>query len=162
MEEPTSYLDLLEGQAGVRERIEYLTKANIVAEMDVSTYASGSDVANIVIHNKSLLTNRINHVYFDLYNVHEVKYLLDKIQNEEEVYGYILSPEEEGVEEKVKTQVSMDEPDIVELQGPSGLVFSIDEILFVRLLEEFVDMVENREKGEVIITIQGDVIKKIK
>lgn len=164
MEEPTTYISRL--PAELQYNIEYFRKANIVvAEMYVHVYDEISP-AIVTLYNKSLLTNRINSINFDFKIYDEAKTILDKIKSGEELYELLTSESRMDEKNELKTTVfyqpsqGMD-PDLIEILGSDGIYFDMEKDLFVLLLEEYVDIVENMESRthvKVIITASLSVI----
>lgn len=156
MEEVRTYLDLLKDQAGVMERIDLLVEEQIAAKMRVEIergLGPDTDYAEISIFHKDLLTNKIKYTFVSLNNnTSTAKIIRNKILNKEVVETYTLHDTLEVNSEPGYDWVTL-------WDGKLGV--QVDKALFLRLLEEYVDMVENEENGELIITTKREVIKNI-
>ena len=160
MDEPTSYFDPRIFPTELREKIKYIKKANIAAEM--STPKWHIEDATVWIYNRNARTGRIYRTFFSIYDpeLDNVKALRENLLNEILRDGDYVGELSTGTESKLTVFIG-EHRYLVDLTV-SNLQTEIDKTLFVRILEEYIDMVENREAGEVIITTSGDVIKKIR
>lgn len=160
MEAPTSYLDLLEGQAGIKERIERIKKENIAAEMRVylprSTPPRRDAEAELSLYSKDLLTNKIKEtmLYFDKMG-DSIKTLRDRMQRGEWDDEFKL-----GSERSIYVNTYSDDRVVI---MSNRLSTGVDKALFLRLLEEYVEIIESREGrvGILTVTVGGEVIKRI-
>lgn len=165
MEAPKSYLDLLEGQAGIKERIEEIRIGNIAAEMRV--YARRPriplmpgviDEGELFFYSKDLLTNKRKEImlHFDGHDFDSVRLLRDRMQSGEwdDEFGLFAL----GSESPIYVNTFGDDY-VVIMSGRFSV--EVDKALFLRLLEEYVEMIENRESGKVTIYSGREVVKEI-
>ena len=125
--------------------------------------------ALVTLYNKSLLTNRINSINFDFRIYDEAKTILDKIKSGEEFYELLTSESRMDEKNELKTAVLYEpsqslDPDLIEILGSDGIGFVMEKDLFVLLLEEYVDIIENMESRthvKVIITASLSVITEL-
>lgn len=168
MEAPKSksYLDLLEGQAGIKERIEEIRIGNIAAEMRVYTRRariplpsmSGviDDAGELSFYSKDLLTNKRKEIMLNFDTVVDsVRVLRDRMQSGEWDDEFAL--ESEGYSPIYVNTYSDDS--VVIMSG--RVAVEVDKALFLRLIEEYVEMIENRESGKVTVYSGREVVKEI-
>lgn len=82
MEEPTSYFDPRIFPTELREKIKYIKKANIAAEMSNSKW--DIEDVGVWIYNRNARTGRIQKTYFSIHDpeLDNVKALMDDLLNE--------------------------------------------------------------------------------
>ena len=155
MEEPTSYLDLLEDQAGVMERIERLKRENIAAELLVYIRRPPLSPikynAEMVLYSKDLLSNRIKTT---LINIEETFSEITNLRNR------IIFSTDETEEFKLGDSISISGhayPDITLVIN--NLSIQVDRELFLRLLEEYVNIVVEERSTRVTFTTDREVFK---
>ena len=161
MEAPKSYLDLLEGQAGIKERIEEIRIGNIAAEMRVYVrrpriplMPGVIDEGELSFYSKDLLTNKRKEIMLNFDSVVDsVRVLRDRMQSGEWDDEFAL-----GSESPIYVDTYSDDY-VVIISGK--LSVEVDKALFLRLLEEYVEMIENRESGKVTVYSGREVVKEI-
>ena len=166
MKAPKSYLDLLEGQAGIKERIEEIRIGNIAAEMRVYvrrpriTLMPGIiDEGELSFYSKDLLTNKRKEITLNFDSVVDsVRVLRDRMQSGEWDEEFALRSESPIYTDPIYVNTYRDDY-VVIMSGRFSV--EVDKALFLRLLEEYVEMIENRESGKVTVYFGREVVKEI-
>lgn len=151
-EAPNTYLDLLEDQGGLSERVNRLVEEQIAAKMTV--WLSGE--AEITIYHKDLLTNKIKYTLFNINNTTaKSEVLRDSISNEELVEEYMIH---EDLDIYITSYPGVDFICV----SADYMCIQIDKALFLSLLSEYMDMIKTCEIGNLIVTVKREVIKTIR
>jgi len=112
------------------------------------------DEGELFFYSKDLRTNKRKEIMLNFENVIDsVRILKDRIQRGEK-------DEEFALESEMPLYVNTYYEDHVTVIS-DRLSCEVDKALFLRLLEEYVAMFENRESGKVTITFGGEVVKEI-
>jgi len=110
---------------------------------------------DIQIYYKDRLSNKIRYIYFEFWQgVSSSVEIINTITDERDVETVSLGSADRHVDINY-------EPGNDYVNVWDDMMFFMDKILFLRLLEEYVDMVSNEENGEVIVTTKRDVIKHL-